>query len=67
MIRMGNGYLIRRTDVKKGGKKALDSGQLVILSENRPFCHLPCRFVHFSGIGPGFVFPIGGSDKELRE
>ena len=40
---------------------------LVILSQNRPFCHLPCRFVHFSGIGPGFAFPLCGSDKELRE
>ncbi len=40
---------------------------LVILSQKWTFCHLPCRFVHFSGIGPGFAIPLCGSDKELRE
>ena len=49
------------------GPLATLPGPLVILSENRPFCHLQCRFVHFSGIGPGFAIPLCGSDKELRE
>ena len=40
---------------------------LVILSQKWTFCHLPCRFVLFSGIGPGFAIPLCGSDKELRE
>ena len=40
---------------------------LAILSQKWTFCHLPCRFVHFSGIGPRFAIPLCGSDKELRE
>ena len=40
---------------------------LVILSQKWTFCHIQCRFVHFSGIGPGFAISLCGSDKELRE
>lgn len=38
-----------------------------ILTKKWTFWHFACRFVHFSGSGPGFAIPLGGSDKELRE
>ena len=44
-----------------------DRNALAILSQKLTFCHLPCRFVHFSGIGPRFAIPLCGSDKELRK
>ena len=38
-----------------------------ILTREWTFWHFACRFVHFSGSGPGFAIPLCGSDKELRE
>jgi len=37
------------------------------LTRKWTFWHFVCRFVYFSGSGPGFAIPLGGSDKELRE
>ena len=52
---------------KAESKECFRINRIVILSQKWTFCHLRCRFVHFSGIGPGFAIPLYGSDKELRE